>query len=87
MTSDVFWGIFDLPAYPNQIIHYISLCILVKSDGARSTYLPKNLTSYGNAPSCQHVKKIPNFESRPIRKQQFEIRIDFLCADMTRKET
>ena len=53
MTSDVFGSIFDLPTYPNQIPYYI-YAYLVKSDLAdlpKSKYLPKNLTSYVNAPS------------------------------------
>ena len=47
-TYDVrcFWGIFDLPTYPNQKLYYY----LVKSDAAGPTYLPKNLTSYVSKP-------------------------------------
>ena len=46
-TYDVrcFLGSFDLPTYPNQILYYISLFSKI-----RWSYLPKNLTSYMNAP-------------------------------------
>ena len=37
MTSDVFWGIFDLPTYPHQILYYISLFSKIRLD---LTYLP-----------------------------------------------
>ena len=48
-TSDVrcILGIFDLPAYPNQILYYISLFSKIRCS---LTYLPKNLTLYVNAP-------------------------------------
>ena len=42
-----FLGISDLPTYPNQILYYISLCSKIRWC---LTYLPKNLTSYVNAP-------------------------------------
>ena len=32
-----FWGIFDLPTYPNQILYYISLCSKIRCS---LTYLP-----------------------------------------------
>ena len=47
---DVRWflGIFDLPTYPNQILdYYISPFSKIRCS---LTYLPKNLTSYVNAP-------------------------------------
>ena len=43
----MFLGISDLPIYPNQILYYISLCSKIRCS---LTYLPKNLTSYMNAP-------------------------------------
>ena len=44
------WFGYLVSKYHNKILYYISLCYLVKSDRAWPTYLPKNLTSYMNAP-------------------------------------
>jgi hypothetical protein len=43
MTSDDFWGIFDLPTYLNQILYHIHKPIYLNQ---MQINLPKNLTSY-----------------------------------------
>ena len=51
-TYDVryFLGIFDLPTYPNQMFYYISLFSKIRCSLNYLPSLPKNLTSYVNAP-------------------------------------
>ena len=43
--------------YPNQIINYITLFSKIRFS---LTYLPKNLTSYVNAPKCKlpHISNV-----------------------------
>ena len=48
MTSDVL-GVF-FTYLPTLIRYFTTLAYLVKSNEARPTYLPKNMTSYVNAP-------------------------------------
>ena len=48
MTSDVFRAF--LTYLPTLIRYFTTLAYLVKSDEALPTYVPKNLTSYMNAP-------------------------------------
>ena len=54
MMSDVFWAFLTyLPTYPNQILYHISLFIKIR---CILTYLPKNLTSFVNAPIFNDTK-------------------------------
>ena len=54
MTSDVLFGHFDQLTLIRYVLYYISIYINIKFS---LTYLPKNLTSYVNAPLHSSLQK------------------------------